>query len=316
MPNGTIGVAAMGGDAKQVVRTIQDYERRGIKAAWLTAGAGGSENLTMFAAAAPMTDSILLGSCIATIWPRHPVMAAQQVSGIAQLSGGRFRFGVGTGHVAPMSKTFGVNFRKPLTALREYITIVRSLFDTGAVEFQGEIFSGSYALPGPVKDTPILAAALRPTAYELCGEIADGAISWVSPGVYLRDEALPAIKRGADKAKRPAPPLVMHLPVCVHENGGEVLAACREQLSNYPRSPFYQAMFAQAGHPEAGETQTWSEGMRDAVVAWGSEAQVQERIEELLDWGIGEILAHVITAGGDAPASRERSLALLSKLSK
>ena len=41
MTNGTIGVAAMGGGAKQVVSTIQDFELRGIKAAWLTAGAGG-----------------------------------------------------------------------------------------------------------------------------------------------------------------------------------------------------------------------------------------------------------------------------------
>lgn len=316
MAMGTVGVAAMGGDAKQVQATIQDFERRGISAAWLTAGAGGSDNLTMFAAAAVQTDSILLGTCIATIWPRHPVMTAQTVNGIAQLSDGRFRFGVGTGHVAPMSKTFGTEFRKPLTALREYVTIVRSLFETGAVEYQGEIFSGSYELVDRVGGTPIMAAALRPKAYELCGELTDGAISWVSPGVYLRDHALPAIKRGADKAKRAAPPLVMHLPVCVHENGGEVLDAARKQLANYPRSPFYQAMFAEAGYPEAGETQTWSEGMRDSVVAWGNEDQVRSRIEELFDWGVGEVLAHVVTAGGDAAASRERSLALLATLQK
>lgn len=315
MPNGTIGINAMGGGAKDVVATIQDFEKRGIKAAWLTAGAGGSDNLTMFSAAAATTDSILLGSCIATIWPRHPVMTSQQVSGIAQLSDGRFRFGVGTGHLAGMSRTFGADFRKPLTALREYISITRSLFDTGAVEFQGEIFSGAYALPGPVPNTPIMAAALRPRAYEVCGEVADGAISWVSPPEYLRDVALPAIQRGADKAKRAAPPLVMHLPVCVHEDGDEVLAATRQQLATYPKSPFYQAMFAESGFPEAGETETWSAGMRDSVVAWGNEEQVSAHIARMFDWGMGEVIVSIVTAGSDPAASRARTLDLLTKLS-
>ena len=316
MSNGTIGINAMGGGATQVIATIQEFEKRGIKAAWLTAGAGGIDNLTVFSAAAAVTDRILLGSCIVTIWPRHPVIAAQQVNAIAQLSGGRFRFGVGTGHLAGMARTYGADYRKPLTALREYVGITRSLFDTGAVEYEGEIFRANYALSGPVADTPIMAAALRPRAYEVCGEVADGAISWVSPPEYLRDVAMPAIQRGADKAKRAAPPLIMHLPVCVHEDGEEVLAATREQLATYPKSSFYQAMFAEAGFPEAGETETWSAGMRDAVVAWGDEERVSGHIARMFDMGMGEVIVSIVTAGGDADASRARTLDLLAKLSR
>jgi F420-dependent oxidoreductase-like protein len=315
MANGTIGVAAMGGDAKQVISTIENFEARGIKAAWLTAGAGGIDNLTMLAAAATTTDRIALGTSIVTIWPRHPVIAAQQANAIAQISGGRFRFGVGPGHVAGMSRTYGAEYRTPLTALREYIAITRSLFDTGAVEYEGSVFKANYALPAPVPNTPIMASALRPKSYELCGEVADGAISWVSPAVYLRDVALPAIKRGAQTAGRVAPPLVMHLPVAVHENGDEVLASVREQLATYPRSPFYQAMFTQSGHPEAAETETWSAGMRDSVVAWGNEEQVTQRIAELFDWGMGELIVHVVTAGADPAASRTRTLDLIARLS-
>ena len=315
MANGTIGVAAMGGGAKQVISTIEDFEARGIKAAWLTAGAGGIDNLTMLAAAATTTERILLGTSIVTIWPRHPAIAAQQANAIAQISGGRFRFGVGPGHIAGMARTYGAEYRTPLTALREYIAITRSLFDTGAVEFEGTVFKANYSLTLSVPNTPIMASALRPKSYELCGEVADGAISWVSPAVYLRDVALPAIKRGADKAGREAPPLVMHLPVAVHEDGDEVLASVREQLGNYPRSPFYQAMFAQSGHPEAAETETWSAGMRDAVVAWGNEEQVSQRIAELFDWGMGELIVHVVTAGADTASSRARTLDLITKLS-
>jgi len=76
---------------------------------------------------------------------------------------------------------------------------------------------------------PVMAAALGEKAYELCGAEADGAISWVCPGAYLHDVALPALHRGADSAGRPVPPLVAHAPVCVHDHAEEVREAVRLQ---------------------------------------------------------------------------------------
>ena len=157
-----------------------------------------------------------------------------------------------------------------------------------------------------------MASALRPKSYETCGELADGAISWVSPGTYLRDVALPAIRRGAERAGRPVPPLIAHAPVCVHDDPDEVRAAAREQLANYPRSPFYQAMFAEAGFPEAGETEGWSDAMIEAVVLSGDEERVRERIAGMFELGAGEIIVSVVTAGEDAAASRERTPSLLA----
>ncbi len=314
MPDRTIGVTAMGGDSKQVVSTIKELEERGIKAAWLTAG-GGLDNLTLFAAAAAGTDRILLGTCINTIWSRHPVAAAQQVQVIGQLAPGRFRYGIGTGHARGMETTFGADFTAPLGHLSEYLTLTRTLLGQGAVEFEGRFYRGTVKLAAPMPDVPVLAAALRPRAYEVCGEFADGAISWVSPGAYLRDVALPALRRGAERGGRSVPPLVAHVPICVSEDIEAVRTATREQLAIYPRAPFYQQMFAEAGFPEAAETETWSDGMVEAVVFSGSEDKVSARINELFDWGISEIIATVVTVGDDSAASRDRTLALLSSQS-
>ncbi len=314
MPEGTIGVTAMSGDAAGALATIQDLDRRGVPAAWLTSGGGGGDSLTLFAAAAATTERVLLGSCIVTTWPRHPVIVAQQAQVIANLSGGRFRLGVGPGHAQGMSNTYGADYRTPLTNLREYITIAKTLLTTGAVEFEGSMYRANAKIAAPSQGVPVMASALRPRSFELCGEVADGTISWVCPGVYLRDTALPAMQRGAAKAGRPAPPLIAHTPVCVHEDGEEVLAAVREQLSNYPRSPFYQLMFAESGFPEAAELGTWSAEMLDAVAIWGNEEQVAARIAERFDWGMGELIAHVVAAGSDRDGSRERSLRLLASL--
>ena len=311
-----IGVAAMGGDANAVLARIQELERQGIQAAWLTTGGAGLDGLTLFSAAAVQTEIILLGTCITPTWPRHPIAAVQQVQVIANLAPGRFRFGLGPSHRAGMVDMFGFDFKAPLTNLREYVTIVKKLLHEGSVNFDGRQYHAEASIPAPLADVPVMASALRPASFEYCGAEADGAISWVCPGVYLRDVAVPAMQKGANGAGRSVPPLITHAPVCVHDNPEEARAASREQLGTYPRSPFYQRMFAAAGYPEAKETESWSDGMLDAVVLSGDEETVAGRLRELFEWGSDEILVSMVTAGADRARSWDRTVRLLAQVSE
>jgi F420-dependent oxidoreductase-like protein len=306
-----LGVGAMGGDAKQVLANIRDLEERGIPAAWLTTGSPNADGLTVLAAAAVQTQDVKLGTCITPTWPRHPVAAVQQAQVLANLAPGRVRLGFGPSHRGTMERVFGVDFSTPLSNLREYVTIVKGLLRDGSMEFEGKHYTTHTALQAPVGDIPVMASALRAGSFEMCGELTDGAISWVSPGVYLRDVALPAMARGAARVGRPVPSLVAHAPICVHDDRQEVLAAAREQLAHYVRQPYYIAMFKEAGFPEA-ESNNWSDEMIDAVVFSGSEAHVTERIQELYSWGATEIIATVLTAGQDVVGSRQRTLDLLT----
>ena len=160
-----------------------------------------------------------------------------------------------------------------------------------------------------------MASALRRRSFEFCGAETDGAISRVCPGVYLREVALPAMQTGAQRAGREVPPLIAHAPVCVHDNPEEVRAAAREQLGNYPRSPFYAQMFSDAGFPEAANG-TWSDAMLEAVVLSGDEARVEERLREWLSFGATELLVSPVLAGPDREASLQRTLKLLAKLAQ
>ena len=311
-----IGVAAMGGDSRAVVARIQELESLGIAAAWLTSGGAGPDALTTFAAAAATTERILLGTSIIPTYPRHPIVAVQQTQVIAQLAPGRFRLGLGPSHKVSIEPMFGIEHHAPLTNLREYIQVVKALLGEGRVDFDGKQYHGHAALPGAAApDVPVMASALRRRSFRLCGEVADGAISWVCPGQYLRDVGLPAMQEGAARADRPVPPLIAHVPVCVHDNPDEVRDAARQQLSNYPRSPFYQEMFAASGHPEARDG-VWSDGMLEDVVFSGSEEDVAGRLRELFDWGATEILAHPVTAGGDSQASMNRNLNLIATVTQ
>ncbi len=315
MAENRIGVAVSAPDSSAALDAIEDLEKRGFPAAWMTSGsASGGDSLSVFAAAASRTRNIMLGTAITQIFPRHPIAVAQQVLVLAQLAPGRFRLGLGTSGRGGMEQTFGVDFRAPLAHLREYLRIEKSLLQQGSVDFSGRYYQAHTSISSPV-DVPVMAAALGPRAYQLCGAEADGAISWVCPGSYLRDVALPAMRKGAEIAGRPVPPLVVQVPVCVHDDPDEAREAVRQQFADFARSPFYQDMFTGAGFPEVSQG-TWSDGMVDAVAVWGDESRVTEELQGLFSMGATEILASPVPAGGDREASRDRTLEVLAKVAQ
>ena len=312
MSEKAVGVAIGGNRADEVLVGIERAEELGIHAAWMTTGGARLDSLTVFAAAAGRTQRIKLGTSIVPTYPRHPMVMVQQVQVIAHLAPGRFRLGVGPSH-RPSMEALGMDFHSPLGHLREYVQILKELLQKGEVDFNGTYYEAHDAISEPV-DVPVMASALRQGSFELCGAEADGAISWICPGEYLRDEAIPAMKAGADKAGRPVPPLIAHAPVCVHTNADEVRAGVRAQIMN-PRLPFYQRMLRKAGFPEARDG-TWSDAMIDAVVFWGDEFRVSERLQELFSFGATEVLASPISAGADGAASVDRTMRLLGQVAQ
>ncbi len=309
MADKLIGVAVGGSNIADIRDMILKAEELGIQAAWMTTGGARPDSMTCFAATAALTNNIKLGTSIVPTYPRHPLVMAQQAQVVAQLAPGRFRLGVGPSH-RPTIEAMGINFDAPLAHLREYLQILKAIMQNGRVDFDGEHYTAHDGIPEPL-DIEIMASALRKGSFELCGAEADGAISWICPGSYLRDVALPAMQQGAESAGRETPPLIAHAPVCVHDNADEVRAAVREQVMN-PRLPYYQRMLVAAGYPEATEG-VWSDAMIDGAVIWGDEGQVLERMQEWLSFGATEILASPITAGPDRAASLDRTMRLLGQ---
>lgn len=309
MPDQLVGAAIRGSTISEVQTNIARAEELGLNAAWMTTGGVSLDSLTCFAASAGATTNIKLGTSIIPTYPRHPLVVAQQAQVVDQLAPGRLRLGVGPSH-RPTIESMGIEFNAPLGHLREYIQVLKSLLQTGSVDFQGIHYSAKASIPGPL-DVQVMGSALRTGSFELCGAVADGAISWICPGVYLRDVALPAMEKGANESGRPVPPLIAHAPVCVHDDLDEVRAAVREQFG-HPGLPFYQNMLIASGYPEASNGQ-WSDSMIDGVVILGDEETCAQRIQELFEMGATEILASPVTAGADRAASLDRTMRLLGQ---
>jgi F420-dependent oxidoreductase-like protein len=318
-----IGVYIPAGSAQQTVDSIKLAESKGVPAFWLTSGGLLADAITVFAAAAVQTSKIKMGTSITQTWPRHPVAIASQCLAMAQLAPGRFRIGLGPSHRPAVEGTYGVPYEKPLLNLREYLYTVQSILKQGEVEFSGRFVKttaklgqgpGNVQLAAPI-EIAVMASALRPASFRLCGELADGAISWVSPWEYLRDEALPAMREGAEKAGRAVPPLVAHLPVVLTDDIEAAHTAAGPALARYANMPNYQGMFEIAGfHDAAGGDLN---ALVDAAAVYGTDEAIAARLGQVLSEGAGEIIAHQMPVGSeDIAGQTEHFLEVVARANK
>lgn len=287
-----VGLAVARLDTATLVQTIIAAEAAGVRQVWSTQSPLQADTLTAFAAAAVQTSAVRLGTAIVPTYPRHPLTMASQALALNDLAPGRLRLGIGSSHRPIIEGTYGMQMSKPLEHLREYVQVVRAALWTGRVDYQGEYFQVKATLPrtAPV---PILTSVLRERAFELAGEIADGALSWLCPVPYLLKTGLPALRASARRQGRPAPPLVAHVLVAISDDRPAVLQATRVQIQSYGRLPFYASMFADAGHP-VGPQGTMPDDLIESLVISGSAATIADRLRELLASGLDELLAMLV----------------------
>lgn len=299
-----VGFNIRRGRATRAIDLIKDAEAAGVGTVWMTMGGVSSDTPTIYAAAATQTERVRLGTAIVPAFPRHPLVLASQALVLDDLAPGRFRLGVGTSHRPTMEGSYHLPFDQPLAQLREYVQVLRTVLHEGEVSFAGQHYAADARLPGQL-DVPVLVSALRENAFEMAGELTDGAISWLCPMHYLKTRALPAMQRGAERAGRETPPLIAHVSVSLETDRRAVRASARTALGVYSGAPFYQRMFADAGYP-LGSDGAYSDELLDHLIMVGDEDGLGEQLQRLLDDGIDELLVMLIP--GDDQADEEQRL--------
>ena len=304
------------GDGPGLIDAVVDADRLGFQVAWLTVGGVAPDPFVVFAvAAARGAEQIEFGTGIIPTYPRHPLATAQGAMTVDQIAPGRLRLGVGPSMKPIMEGMWGLPFRKPLTHLREYVTILNDVLRTGSVSFHGEMLHAE-AENLPPTDVRVMISALRPKSYRLCGEIADGAISSMTPAAFIRDVAAPALEEGARSVQRPRPKIVMHLPVALTTDRAAVRHAIHRQHGFYLRLPHHSKMLEMAGFPEATTGTDLTDEMADAIALWGTEQDITDRISALTDHGVDEIAADPLLVGDDPQPVIDRTMALLADLAQ
>jgi F420-dependent oxidoreductase-like protein len=308
-----VGLVVSGENTSTAVRTIVEAEADGVRQIWMTHSPYLPDSLTILAAAATKTSTIRLGTSIVPTYPRHPLVMAQQALSINDIAPGRLRLGVGPSHQSIIEGIYGLRQETPLTHLREYVHVLRTVLWEGKVDHQGKFFNVKLSLPHKAQ-IPILISTLGMKAFQLAGEIADGALSWVCPIQYLIRSGTPALRNGADVANRQsAPPLVAYISVALSEDRHAVLEAGRQMINIYTKLPFYVQMFSDAGFPITAD-QKIPDSLIDSLIVSGDEKMVAAKLIELLSVaGLDELMVNFVPIK-DAKDEFMRIIHLIGKL--
>ena len=219
-----LSLVAVPGRRRLTLDVAREAERRGFCGLYVPSIFG---NMAQSTALALATERIVFGTAIAPIYARTVEDFAHSAAYIHEISGGRFRFGIGVAH-APSHLRMGVTAGRPLGDIRAFITKLRS-------------YEGIGALP------PIILAALRQRMVALAGEIADGLIFANASRSHMADSlaVIPAAKR-AD----PAFLVANMIPTCISDDIAAAKAVNRRTLTRYTMLPNYRNYWKEAGYVE------------------------------------------------------------------
>jgi F420-dependent oxidoreductase-like protein len=197
------GFDKRGFDRRELIECIKTADACGYDSFWMPE-AWERDAFSILTEIAVQTDRIGLGTGIINVFSRSPALVAMSAATLDDLSGGRFRLGLGTSGARVVEDLHGIKFNKPLTRLKETIQIVRLLLAGDAADFSGECFQLRRFKLGfkPLRaDLPIYVAALTPKSLRQIGELADGWLPTHWPRVQLR-EGIEEIRRSAETAGR------------------------------------------------------------------------------------------------------------------
>ena len=155
-------------------------------------------------AAATATERLRVGTGIALVAQRDPIVTAKAVATLDLLSGGRFTFGIGFGWNREEMADHGVEYADRRAIVREKVLAMRRLWEDDEASFAGEHVrlapSWSWPKPGQRPRLPVLiGGAAGPKLFAHVAEYADG---WIPIGGAGLTKALPELHRTAERLGR------------------------------------------------------------------------------------------------------------------
>jgi F420-dependent oxidoreductase-like protein len=336
-----LGYWGRGGAPQEQLDLARDAEALGFDSLW-AAEAYGSDAATVLAWLAHGTRTIKLGSAIFQLPARSAAMTAMTAATLDQLSGGRFRLGLGTSGPQVAEGWHGQRFARPLQRTRDYVAVVRLALARAPVEYRGPTLR--LPLPdGPGKalrltiapvqrHLPIYLAALGPRNVALAGEIADG---WLP--VYFAPEHAPRLlaplREGAARAGRSLAgfEVAPTVGLCLDPDRERARAALRPSLALYlggmgsREQNFYNDLMGRYGFRAAarrvqdlylaGERAAAAAALPaeliDLVTLCGPPDVVAERLARYRAAGVTTL---IVSLQAVPPAARRRQLHLLAEL--
>ena len=233
-------------------------ERAGLGSLWIIEDYFHPGAYALAAAAAAVTERVVIGLGVVNPYTRHPALVAMETAALAGIAPGRVVLGLGSSNRRWIEAQMAIPFKTPLRGLREGVEIVRRLLDGERVTYAGEVFAvRDVALEAPPPaPVPILLGVKGPRALALAAEVADGVHCSIlaSPAHVRRVRATTSSRARGDFA------VIAYLPVAVSDDGVEARAWVRPLIARYLGVLHGQSILQDAGLDRA-RTQPFSDAL-------------------------------------------------------
>ncbi|MGW2955233.1 TIGR03564 family F420-dependent LLM class oxidoreductase [Streptomyces eurythermus] len=301
----TIGVALSHlNSIDTIVRLARGAREAGLTSAWF-GQTFSYDSPTLAAVVGREVPGLQVGTSAIPVFGRHPLIIASQAQTAQAATGGRYHLGLALGTKHLTETGFGIPYERPIARLREFLTALRPLLETGSADFHGELLTATTplpaAVPGAEPPVPVLVAAMGPQALRVSGALADGILPLLAGPRALADHIVPAVTAAAEAAGRPAPRIVAFVPGVVTSDAEKVRQTAAETLSFYDRFPSYQRVVELSGGTRAAD-----------IAAIGDEETVAAEVRRYREAGATEVVFTATELGGEA--DQRRTFALLGEL--
>lgn len=251
-------------ETEGVRRYAQRVEELGYGTLWVPETVG-REPFTLLGMLGAWTSRLSLGTSIVSIWGHDPQTTRMAALTLQEATGGRFVLGMGVSHRHLAEKLRGHTYDRPLTRMKQFLAAYRTAVYRGP-------------LPAGTPEPPVLLAALRDRMTDLAATDADGAFPYL-----VTAERLAVIRARLDSARGDGtrPLLAVTLPVVLAADASTARATARAYLAPYLRTPTYHLSWQLQGFSAQDWQRPGSDLLVDAMVAWGEEPFVRERIRAL-----------------------------------
>jgi probable F420-dependent oxidoreductase len=268
--------------------------------------ATGADAFTPLAVAATAEPTLRLGTAIAPVFTRGPVLLAQTAATLAATAPGRFVLGIGASSPLIVGGWNDRAFEKPYQRTRDLLRFLRKVFAGERVDEQFETFAvrgyrNAIAMPEPPK---VYVAALRSGMLTLAGTEGDGAIiNWLSASDVRT--VVPYVG-GKEVVAR-----IFAVPT----TDAEVARAIgRRMITAYLNVPVYADFHRWLGRSDDLEAmwKLWADGDRkgalaaipdhvvDDLVLHGSPDEIREKVGAYVDNGVTTPVLAPVVLDGDA----------------
>ena len=191
-------------DLRDGLEYVKYAEDHGFEAVWQAESRLVRDAIVPMAAYAAVTEKLKVGSGVINNWTRNIGLLASTFLTLDDLAPNRIICGIGAWW-DPLAKNVGIDRKKPLTAMKETVTVMKKLLNMERVSFEGEFISVHgieldvvHGRKEP-RNVPIYIGATGDNMMEMTGEIADGVVlNYCVPPDY-NNKALELLSAGAKK---------------------------------------------------------------------------------------------------------------------